>query len=141
MGVFCRTAYLLLGITATTKLVTVVMSTPILAETNLILGVSYRTTLALAAAAEIFTIVVMLIAKTDGIRAVAILSLSAAFWVYRIAASKVHQSHCPCLGNLSDWLHLSSNVTDAISLNILLYLSVGSLIVVGSTFLRRPWRN
>jgi hypothetical protein len=58
-------------------------------------------------------------------------SLGTAFAIYRIGLLAIGiQVQCPCLGSLSEVLHLSTSVANAITLGILIYILGGSYYVL-----------
>ena len=58
-----------------------------------------------------------------------LLWLSILFFIYRLGLFSSHwENHCPCLGNLSDMLHISPKTSNTILKYILGYLLAGSCI-------------
>jgi hypothetical protein len=85
-----------------------------------------------AAVGEVVVVLVSVWGRSQGLQLSAIAWISSLFLLYRIGHFwlGLPVGRCPCLGNATDWLHLSPHSVDLITKLVLIYLVGGSCILL-----------
>jgi hypothetical protein len=92
-----------------------------------ILGIQFRYLMAIVGAVEIGASTICIISRSAKIPVGLIALLSTNFLFYRIGLALVgYQKPCSCLGNLTDALHISPGIAEAVIKCCLIYMLVGS---------------
>lgn len=122
-------AGVLLVVTAGAKLISSNGSAHILNYADPILGISFRQIFRFVGVLELAIALVCLFGKRLELMAGLVAWLSTAFVAYRFGLWWIgyyHYRPCPCLGNLTDALHISPQTADTAMKIILAYLLIGS---------------
>lgn len=125
--IFLFSAGALLLLTATAKCVSATGSSKILQNDDPIFGIPFRAMFWTAGGIEAAIALFCLFAKNLVIPASLVSWLSTTFVIYRIGLVSVgYHKPCPCLGNLTDALHIPPQTADTGMKIILAYLLIGS---------------
>jgi hypothetical protein len=117
----------LLMITATAKIVSAAGSAQILTYRDPILAISFRDLFLLAGMVEMVIAVACFFAKQMTVQASLVAWLATNFLFYRFGLFLVgYHRPCPCLGNLTDAIHIPPQTADTVMKMILAYLLIGS---------------
>jgi len=128
----------LLAITSLAKIISAFGITGMLDKSDPILGVHFRTLLWLAGALELMAAYICFFSKQIITQVVMIAWLSTMFLTYRLGLLLIHyHSPCPCLGNLTDAIHISPQTADTAMKIGLAYLLVGSYGIL----FHQWWKN
>src|SRR5437016_1165685 len=113
---FSRTVAAILLITAAAKLYSALGSTAILKYPDPLFGFANRYVMLLASAAEIVIALILLRSfVSPRTKYVSVLWLACTFMIYHVAKSILHVgTPCPCLGTLTQRLHLTPATADTI---------------------------
>jgi hypothetical protein len=123
---FKRSSTLVLLTTGGAKVWSAFGSAKILGMADPLLGISFQHLIAGAGFIEI-GVAILLLSSLNRLAAFALAWLATNFAIYRIGIWWIHwQRPCPCLGNLSDALHISPPTADRIMKIVFGYLLVGS---------------
>lgn len=118
-----------LAITGLAKLYGAFGNARILEIQDPILGVSYRYLMLIVGLTEIGISCLCIIANAQHISVVLVAWIATNFLLYRIGLWFINwRGACPCLGNLTDALHISSRTADNLTKMLLTYMFVGSYI-------------
>jgi len=114
-------------ITGLAKIISAFGSAAILAEADPLLHVSFRHLMIVAAVVELAVAATCAFSQLQKFAVVAIAWLASILIVYRIGLFEIgwHRG-CPCLGNLTDAIHISPQLADNTMKVILAYLFIGS---------------
>lgn len=124
---FIFSAGAILMATALAKFVSSSGSAPILEAQDPVLPIPIRYLFALVGAVETGVVGACFLSKRRWIPTALVAWLSTGFVLYRLGLVWVgYHGHCPCLGNVTDALHLSPFVVDWTMRFIVLYLLAGS---------------
>jgi hypothetical protein len=124
---FIKSAGIVLLLTATAKLISGAGSAHILQTADPLLGISFRNLFWMLGVAEFAVALICILSNHVGLQAGLIAWLGTDFVVYRIGLLLINvQKPCPCLGNLTDALHISPQTGDTAMKIILAYLLIGS---------------
>jgi hypothetical protein len=131
--VYLRSAAFILILTASIKLVELLRSAPYTKSGDwvflYVLGNNSWTignVMLLGAALEVMTVCILTFSQDLKFGNWSVVLLCCSFVAYRFAHWAIGApDHCPCLGNAGDWLKLSPNVMNEISIGLLTYLLAG----------------
>jgi hypothetical protein len=127
LGWFVKSAGVLLLITAIAKFVSVGGGSKILQSPDPVLGIPFKSLFLLAGIFEIVVAGFCFFGNRLEWQAAIIAGLCVSFVLYRCGLALVgYERPCPCLGNLTDALHISPTTGDAVARCILAYLILGS---------------
>lgn len=128
---FARTAGLILLITAGGKLVSAFGTSMILSTADPVFMMQFRYLLIVASLLELFVATICLFGKNDLQKVSLVAWLATVFACYRFSSSLLgYQRPCPCMGSLTDALHISSQTSDTIMTIVLIYLLTGSYAIL-----------
>jgi len=132
IGAFFRIAVALLVATAAAKVAMAAGEARMLAQPDPLLGpLTMRQSMLLTAALEIVVVVFVWRASNVLRKAGLLLWIASVFLVYRIGLWWVgFEGSCRCLGNIGDVLGISGETADWIAKGIILYLLVGSGVIL-----------
>jgi hypothetical protein len=124
---FIRLAGFLLLLTAAAKLGSITGTARILNNLDPVFHISFRHLLGMTALVELGVVAVCFGVKNQILQAGLIAALATNFILYRLGLYwQGYGSACPCLGNLTDALHIPPHIADAAMKIILAYLFLGS---------------
>lgn len=124
---FIYSAAMLLLITAASKIISARGNAHILLNTDPIFLISFRHLFYVVGLLEILVAFVCLYAVKVWMRVALLAWLASGFAMYRIGLLWIgYHRPCPCLGNLTDALHISPDAADTAMKIILAYLLIGS---------------
>ena len=124
---FIYSSGLLLLTTSAAKFVSASGHVGILKMGNPIFGISFRDFLWIAGSLELVVALVCFFFKQQSLKIWLITWLATCFLMYRIASLLMYDAKfCPCLGNLTDALHINPQAADNAMKIVLAYLLVGS---------------
>lgn len=131
---FLLSATIILAITGIAKVISSMGSADILAITDPVFGIRFRVFFLLTGLLEL-GLVGFLMFSTRRVLSAAILAWTASgFLVYRIVVwSYGSRTYCSCLGDLTERLHIKSQIADRVMLALLAYLLIGSYVVLFSS--------
>jgi len=129
--VFLRSAGLLLLATGFAKLISGAGTTPILLTHDPILVIETRFVLLGIGEVEIVVALLCLLAKKFLLRTAAVVWLATNFAAYRAGLLLIGgKQHCPCMGDLTDVLHISPQAADMAAGVVLVYLWLGGCAIL-----------
>ena len=133
-GIFIRITTGILVVTATAKLFSAMGDVPILSKSTAVFAaLTYRQILVLAAMFEGGVAAFLLSDRTEHSKTLAILWASSIIGIYRFGSWLIQPDvPCPCLGNLTGWIGLSPKSADRISLIMLLFMLLGSFVILAT---------
>ena len=118
---------MVLVLTGAAKIISAAGSARILKLSDPILGVPFYKLFLILGAAEIAIALLCLKGKNLILQSALVAWLSASFLFYRLGLLWVgFGSHCPCLGNLTDSLHIPPQTAEWAANLLLAYLLIGS---------------
>jgi len=124
---FVKSAGFVLLITASAKLISAAGSAHILQTDDPLLGVSFRNLFWMIGVTEVAVALICFFGNQLGLQAGLIAWLGTDFVIYRIGLLWIDfKKSCPCLGNLTDALHITPQTADTAMKIILAYLLLGS---------------
>ena len=124
---FFLSAGMLLGLTGLAKLVSSTGRAHILLTADPIFHISFRTLFLILGILELAVAAICFLRKRWELPAFLVAALSTNFVLYRLGMVWVGYTRpCPCLGNLTDALHIPPVVADYVLKIILAYLFIGS---------------
>lgn len=136
--VFLFSAGILLIITAIAKFVAATGHAQILHNTDPVLGISFRNLFWSVGIIEFFVGFISLWGGSASFRVGSVAWLASCFLVYRVGLLLMgYHRPCPCLGNLTDSLHIPAQTADVLMRILLGYLLFGSYASIFSLLLRR----
>lgn len=126
---FIFSASILLALSAIAKLVSACGAAAILERHEPLFGLSYRLLFIAAGSLEFAMAVFCFLAKSTFMRVGIIVWLSTIILIYRLSMPVVgyHQA-CPCLGNVTEMLHVSAHAANIVMKFVLAYLLSGSYL-------------
>jgi hypothetical protein len=134
---FTYSSGVLLLITSTAKFVSASGHAGILTMGNPILSIPFRDVLWIAGSLELVVALVSLLFKQHRLKLWLIAWLATCFLMYHIGSLLMYETKfCPCLGNLTDALHISPQVSDIATKILLAYLLLGSYAAIFWTWWR-----
>jgi len=135
---YFRTVAGLLWATGLIKLISAFGSARLLTEQDSIFDVKNTYLLGFTGSLEIL-IGIILISKLDLLfRRLVLVWLTACLVLYRVGLWWLNVAQpCPCLGNITGWLGISRRTADLLATSILVYLLVGSLVILLRPAVRR----
>jgi hypothetical protein len=126
---FVRSAGVILFVTSLSKIISTHGHSKILQVEDPILHMSFSHLILLAGIIELMISAICLWTKNLKIGLATITWIAAVFTVYRSSLVYIHwHKACPCLGNLTDVLHISPDVASQFMIIITGYLLGGSII-------------
>jgi hypothetical protein len=135
---FIVSAGVILLITAIAKIISAHSDTRILQMPDPVFFVSFRHILWAAGMLELVVAVICLTGRFVRLQAGLVALLATTFLIYRLGLASVGwQRPCPCLGNLTDAIHVSPQVADNVMKGVLAYLLVGSCGILFHQWLTR----
>jgi hypothetical protein len=127
--IFCAVSGFILLITGAAKLVSCFGTASILDHGDPFFGYSFRQLMCIAGMCEVVIGGWCLLKYSTKFKIVALAWLSSILILYRLGLwSQGWEHHCPCLGNLTDYLRISPTITDSIMGCILTLLALGSYV-------------
>jgi len=130
---FFLSAGIILGLTALAKFVSAAGSAPILDKLDPILFLRFRYVFIFAGTLECGVAAVCFFGQSSQIKASVVSWLAGAFLLYRFGVYWVgYHSPCPCLGSLTEVLHIPPAIADLLTKIIIGYLFVGSVATLFS---------
>lgn len=124
---FFYSAGVLLLLTAAAKVVSSFGRARLLQNPDPLFGMSYRHLFWFASSIELTIALLCLFWKTTCLRALGIAWLATTFLAYRFGLAWIgFRTTCPCLGHLTDALHIPAQTADTAMKIVLAYLLVGS---------------
>jgi len=127
IGFFIYSSGILFLLTGGAKLISGIGTARILNNPDPVFLISFRHILYVAAVAELSVAAICLLSKNRKLQAGLIALLASNFLLYRFGLYWLgYHSTCPCLGNLTDTLHIPPQTADTAMKTILGYLLIGS---------------
>jgi len=124
---FIYSAGVLLLATAVAKLVSASGSAHVLQNSDPIFSISFRDVFRIVGTLELIVAIVCLLGRRMGLQIGLVACLSTNFVLYRFFLFWIGwHKPCPCLGNLTDALHIPPQIADMTMKIILAYLLIGS---------------
>ena len=136
-ALFFRSSALLLFFTGAAKLYSATGSALILARRDEILFITNRWLMVAAAVVEMGVAWYLIRARSDSLRALALIWLGGNFVLYRSAYTALGLGPCPCLGTLGQKLALSQATLHAILTSLVMYWFLGGLYFFWSELQKR----
>jgi hypothetical protein len=135
LKVFISSAVVLLLATSAAKFVSSFGHARILDRNDPIFQVSFRVLFLIVASLELGVSLFCILSKSILQRIAMVAWIATMFLAYRMGMILVgYNRPCPCLGNLTDSLHLSPQTATLATTTILIYLTIGSylgLVLIG----------
>jgi len=136
---FIRSAGGLLLVTALAKLVSALGTAQILQSADPIFQMSFRHVFWIAGAIELAVALVCLLGRNILLQSALLAWLATDFFLYRLGLVLTdYHRPCPCLGNLTDALHISPGIADNSMKVALAYIVIGSYLTLFYSWHRRP---
>jgi hypothetical protein len=127
VSIFLSSAGVLLIFTAIAKFISANGSAAILQNSDPILSIHFRHVLWIIGTFELVAALVCFLSKRLFLKAGLIASVATNFLLYRLGLVWIgYHKRCPCLGNLTDALHIPPQTADTAMKIILAYLLIGS---------------
>lgn len=128
---FFLTSAALLAVTSAAKLVSATGNARILSTAEPLSGMLFRQVFVLAGICELAVLISLFALRTVKIKALSLAWLSSCLLAYRFClVVGGYHTPCPCLGGLTDKLHVPSSIADNFLLASLFYMLCGSLIII-----------
>ena len=125
--IFVFSAGILFLCTALAKLISATGTARVLQLHDPVFLVSFRTLFWLVGTIELVVAGVCLFGRNLFLQMISVAWLATSFLIYRLAVLWIgYEKPCPCLGNLTSSLHLSSQTAESVLTKILAYLFIGS---------------
>jgi len=129
--VFTFSAGALLSLTALAKIMSASGAATMLHKTDPIIGISYQHLFWVVGAIELVVSFVCFFADRVGLRAGLVAWLATNFAAYRISLYFLgYKNVCPCLGHITDALHIRPQIADFLMKLVLVYLLLGSYAIL-----------
>ena len=142
-SIFLYSSAIILLLTAVAKLYSASGTSRILTYPDPLLAIKYKPLMLIAALCELAVAAVVLHSRNDKLKYLSLLWISLNFALYHIgyAVLGLPQQLCPCLGHLTDSLHLNSAGVEAVLRVVVAYLLGGSLLglVANMSFQKADW--
>lgn len=117
----------MLTLTSGAKFISAFGHAGILAVADPLIAITFRKVLLIAAVVEALVAVLCFLRVRIGLKAAAVAWLGSSFVCYRMGLLWIgYKTHCSCLGNITDALHISPNTADNAMKAVLTYLLMGS---------------
>lgn len=114
-------------VTALLKVISATGRSQILEMPDPLFGLENRLVLYAVSVVELGVVMFLLFSRDKGLKPTLIAWLSSCFFTYHFGLALLHlEKPCPCLGNLTDALHVPARAADIIMKIILTYLLIGS---------------
>jgi hypothetical protein len=126
---FFRPAGVLLFLTAAAKIASTAGEARIMGAADPILHIQFRYLFWIVAVFEGIVAWCCLSEMRVALQAGLLAWLTTLFGIYRVGLALGHYKYCPCLGNLTDALHVRPQVANILMESILLYMLVGSYAI------------
>ena len=127
IGFFIHSSGILFLLTGGAKLISGNGTARILNDLDPVFLISFRHILYVAAVAELSVAAICLFSKNRKLQAGLIAILATNFMLYRFGLYWLgYRGACPCLGNLTDALHIPPQTADIAMKIVLAYLLIGS---------------
>lgn len=131
---FILSAGVLLFITGAAKIISALGKSAVLAKPDPMFGVPFNYLLLSVGLLELFITVVCLLPAKQNIALGLVAALSINFCGYRVGLWLTHwEGYCPCLGSLTQAIHMSRHQADLLTRAILVYLMLGSFSFLASS--------
>ena len=126
---YCAGTVLLFA--ALAKLISSLGSARILQNADPIFAISFRSLFCVASFVESAVALVCFFSKRTTLQACLVAWLATSFLVYRLALVWIgYRQPCPCLGHLTDALHIPVQISETAMKSILAYLLTGSYAIL-----------
>ncbi len=135
---FVGSVALLLAATASAKVISAFGSSVILELNDPVIGIPNQYLLQGAAAIELVLICLIVFARQNTTKLLAIAWLATALCVYRLGLSFAGGARCPCLGTIGDNLHISESTLDGVMIYVLVYMFLGSVVLLFLSYRYTP---
>ncbi len=120
-----------LVVTATAKFMAAMGTAKILASHDPLLGIAFRYLFVAVGAAEMAVAIVCFFGNRVQLQAELIAFLATNFVLYRLALLAIgYHKPCPCLGNITETIHLGPNAADILLKIVLTFLFIGSYSIL-----------
>ena len=134
---FITSVIVILLLSAVAKLVSATGKAKILTRRDPLVGLTYGRVLLFAAALDSITVVALLATRAKSLQLVMIACLSLVFGAYRAGSALTGAPPlCPCLGTVSQALHIPAPIVDRATFVVFLYLLIGSFALLLWDYLR-----
>ena len=128
---FISSAIVILLLSAVAKFVSATGTARILSQRDPLIGLSYRRVLLFGAAIESVTVVALLATRVRSRQLATLAWLSLLFAAYRVGSALIGAPRlCPCLGTISEALHLPAVIVNRTMSGVFLYLIIGSFALL-----------
>jgi len=129
-NIFLYSSAAILLVTALAKLYSAAGTSKMLTYPDPLLHIEYKPLLLAAALFELAVVAIVLLSRHDRLKYLSIFWLSLNFALYHLGyvLLRLPQKLCPCLGNLTESLHLNPASVEAVLHGIVVYLLGGSLL-------------
>ena len=132
---FIVSAGIILLLTAFLKITSAYGHAKVLNINDPIFGVSFRHLMLLAGAMELAVSGMCLLTAKNRLSLLLVAWLAVCFILYRAGLSYMRwQGPCPCMGNLTETLHLSQKMAGSVMTTIAIYLLAGSTLFLLNDF-------
>lgn len=135
---FLWVACVIFGITGLAKMISATGTAEVLAVRDPVFGILFRYLLLWTGLAELLTSILCIsrLKATTKITAVAFVATN--IMLYRFSLLLIgYKKPCPCLGGLTDAVHISPQIADSIMKSLLLFLIVFSYLVLFKSYRNR----
>lgn len=138
-SIFAYSASLLFGITAIAKIVSSYGSAKVLRIHDPVFGVSFHQMFLYAGFLELIVSAVCLFTTNVKLKNILIAWMATSIMIYRIGILCIgyHNPSCPCLGSLTDALHIAPQMADNVMEGVLAYLVIGSYSILFSLWFEK----
>jgi hypothetical protein len=114
------------AVTGGAKIISSFGQTGILLIPDPVFGLAFKTLLVLTGIVELMIALLCVVLKNENLQLILIAQMLINFILYRFALSlSGWKGMCPCLGHLTDALHISPSIADLISKLVLVLLIIG----------------
>ena len=130
-GYFIKSSALLLAFTGVAKLISSAGAAKVLDVKDPVLGIQFRYLFLLTGVVETVVALLCLTKRSIWIRTGLIAWLASIVFVYRIGLLSIgYTAPCNCLGTMTEAIHLAPQAADIGMKMVLLYIMVGSYIIL-----------
>lgn len=130
MRIFLRSCAFCLALASAAKLFSAAGSAKILDLDDPLLGVTNRNLMNIVGCCEFGGVVYLFISNSVVWRSGICLAFGINFSLYRIWSLFLGVKVCPCLGTLTDQLHLRPEIVDGLLWLFLIYMMAGSVVIM-----------
>jgi hypothetical protein len=125
--IYLRSCCALLLITSLAKIYSATTNAAILVIPDPLFGIQNRAVLLLAAGVELLVVGILILDVRIISKCLTVCWLASNFTLYRVGIILLHPHEpCPCLGNITQALHIPRNTANTVAGIILCYLFLGS---------------